>query len=152
MSYVSLEKAAKLLLVSQGTILKWIRQGKLRSSKTAQERHIIPRDAVRELLTEKQSSIEEIVNEKRPSLPCWEYNAVDGKIRDECCSCPVFHTRNKKCYQVGKFLKESGKGANCCPTDCEDCSYYREHKRASANPSIPFDSETLKKSPERESN
>lgn len=152
MSYVSLEKAARLLLVSQSTVLKWISKGKLCSSKTAHNHHIIPRDAIRELLTEEQREIEEIVNENRPSIPCWKYNSDDGKVKDECCSCPVFQTREKKCYQFGKFLKESGKGAACCLIDCEDCSYYREHKRASAGAPIHFDSEPLKKSPERESN
>lgn len=152
MSYVSIEKAAKLLLVSQDTVVKWLNEGKLHSRKTGHERHLISRSSVRELLTAEQGLIEEIINGKRPSVPCWEYHAVDGKIKDDCRSCPVFKTRRKKCYQIGKFLKETGQGATCCPTDCEDCSYYKAQRRISANAPIFLDREALEDSPERESN
>ena len=152
MSYVSPEKAAKLLLVSKATVLKWIEEGKLRAKKTPDTGHLISRSSVLELLSAEESLIEEITNETRPSVPCWEYNAEDGKIKDNCCSCPVFQIRKKKCYEVGKFLKETGQGATCCPTDCEDCSYYRAQRRRSADVLIIPDSEAANDSQGRKSN
>ena len=152
MSYVSEEKAARLLLVSRDTVLKWVKDGRLQAKKAADERYLISRDSVLKLLTAEEGLIEEIINEKRPSVPCWEYNAENGKITDDCHSCPVFQTRKKKCYEVGKFLKETGHGATCCATDCEDCSYYKAQRRSSSDVVILPDSETLKDSQERESN
>ncbi|MFQ5539741.1 MAG: helix-turn-helix domain-containing protein [Candidatus Binatia bacterium] len=136
-SYVSSEKAARLLLVSQATVLKWIEQNKLKARKTADERYLVSRESVQELLNTSSALIEQIINGTRPILSCWEYNAENGKIKEDCLSCPVFQTRKKKCYQVGKFLKESGQGASCCPTDCEDCSYYKYQKQISEGRSLP---------------
>jgi hypothetical protein len=123
MGYVSVKKAAKLLLVSESTIHKWIGEGKLHSKKG-----LIDRSCVRDLLTSEEGLIDEIINGTRPSVPCWEYYASSGEVKEDCLACPIFEKKESRCFQVGKYLKESGRGASCCPTDCEDCSYYKEHK------------------------
>jgi excisionase family DNA binding protein len=144
MSYVTTEKAARLLMVSKGTILKWVEQRRLQARKTVdQQRYLILRDSVHELLISSSGLIEEVVNGTRPAVPCWEYNAENGRIRGECLSCPAFRSSEKKCYQVGKLLKESGQGATCCITDCEDCSYYKYQKQRSESQLLSTTREAL---------
>jgi hypothetical protein len=130
MGYVSVDKAARILLVSRSTVLKWVAQQKLSAREKADAGYLVDRDSLRRILTMNEDLIEEIVNGMRPVVPCWEYHAEDGVIQQECRGCPVFKDGKITCYEVGKFLKESGRGASCCPTDCEDCSYYRSQKRA----------------------
>jgi excisionase family DNA binding protein len=151
MSYVSLERAAKLLLVSQSTVLKWIHQNRLQARKTADKRYLVSRDSVTEFLNTSLPLIEEIVDGSRPIVPCWEYNSEDG-ITDACLSCLVFQSGEGKCYRMGKFLKESGQGATCCPTDCEDCSYYKYHQQMSKGQLFSSAREDLKDSETQNSN
>ena len=70
MSYVSLEKAARFLLVSEATVLKWVEQKRLKARKTVDnKRYLILRDSVRELLTSSSALIEQITIGTRPNRP-----------------------------------------------------------------------------------
>jgi excisionase family DNA binding protein len=143
MSYVSLERAAKLLLVSQSTVLKWIQQNRLQAKETPDKGYLVSRGSVTEFLNSSLALIEEIIDGSRPVVPCWEYNSKEGRMDVACLSCPVFQSGELKCYQVGRFLKESGQGATCCPTDCEDCSYYKYQQQMSKGQFLSSTSEDL---------
>ncbi|MBI5117518.1 excisionase family DNA-binding protein [Candidatus Poribacteria bacterium] len=127
MLYVSTGKAARLLSVTPDAVLKWIKAGKLEARKTAGGHYRISLDSVQSLLKgEEASRNERGPHQKKRLVPCWEYNSIEGKIKDQCSSCLVFKAKGSKCYEVGKILKERGQGATCCPTKCEECSYYKE--------------------------
>ena len=151
MSYISLERAAKLLLVSQSTVLKWIQQNKLQAKKTADKRYLVSRGSVTEFLNTSLALIEEIVDGSRPIVPCWEYNSENGEM-DACLSCLVFKSGEGKCYQMGSFLKESGQGATCCLTACEDCSYYKYQQQMSKGQFLSSAREDLNDSETQNSN
>lgn len=152
MSYVSTGQVARLLSVTPDTVLKWIKKGKLPAIKTAGGHYRIPRNSLDELLNPTKDLPEgSPARRGRESVPCWEYNAVNDQIKDECRSCLVFKAQGTKCYEVGKFLKETGYGGVCCPFSCEECAYYKDQLNRTVNVLIFTDSETLKKSLTEES-
>jgi excisionase family DNA binding protein len=149
--YISTGEAAKLLSVTPDTILRWVRAGKLSARKTAGGHNRISLDTVNGLLIpEANSSPDRPVSLERPFVPCWEYNSSSGKIKDSCRSCLVFKARGDRCFEVGMILKKNGHGATCCPTSCEECSYFKEQQRRPINVLIFTDNETLKESLKRE--
>lgn len=151
-SYISTGRAAELLFVTRDTVLKWVKQGKLPTKKTAGGHYRISRRSVESLLPVIEDSLDKAAQSAgKQSVPCWEYNAQAGKIKESCRSCLVFKARGERCYEVGKILKQKGVGGTCCPTSCEECSYYREQKRASINILVFSDNENLKESLIRES-
>jgi excisionase family DNA binding protein len=134
MSYISTGKAAKLLSVTPDAVLKWIKGGKLRARKTAGGHYRVSLDLVQELLKEEgATSAEDTLRHERRLVPCWEYNAIEGRIKEQCRTCLVFRAKGTKCYEVGRYLKEKGEGATCCATACEECTYYKEHLRRPVN-------------------
>jgi excisionase family DNA binding protein len=145
MKHISTGKAAKLLSVSADTILKWIKKGNLPARKTAGGHYRISYRHVERLLNvDANSAVRRRDNEQRPLVPCWEYNAAAGKIKENCRSCLVFQAQSEKCYEVGKVLKMSGRGDTCCPTGCEACDYYIESNGRPFNVLIFTDNESFK--------
>lgn len=153
MDYVSTGKAAKLLSVTPDTILRWVKSGKLPARKTAGGHNRIPLDSVLALieLYKDLPAEEKIASLERPFVPCWEFNAAAGRIKENCRSCLVFKARGDRCYEVGVILKRNGQGATCCPTDCEECAYYKHQKQRPINVLIFTDNEALKDSLRKES-
>jgi excisionase family DNA binding protein len=130
MKYLTTGQAAKLLMVTRDTVLKWIKQGKLSAVQTAGGHFRIPSDAVKSAAPAEGTQQE--VHE--PSPPdahsyCWQYFASEGKTKSECRSCLVYKVKGAKCYEVGQFLKKTGFGATCCSSNCSDCPYYKEQMR-----------------------
>jgi excisionase family DNA binding protein len=147
MSYVSTGQAAKLLSVTPDAVLKWIKKGKLRARRTPGGHYRVSRDSVFELLsTSDEGPFEGAERWGRPFVPCWEYNAIDGIIKEDCRTCLVFKARGEKCYEVGTILKERGEGATCCPSDCEDCAYYKEQLQRPLKILVFTESDMLKES------
>ncbi len=124
--YLTTSQAAKVLSVSPDTVLKWVRAGKIKSYRTLGGHFRIPKDAL--LLFTPDSSDKS----ESPALSgitpghqyCWEYLAVDGKIKAECMDCITYRSRARRCYE----LKELPEGLGClrlyCEADCVDCEYY----------------------------
>jgi excisionase family DNA binding protein len=145
--YITTGKAAKLLLVTSDTILRWIKEGKLPTRKTAGGHNRIPLDSVMKLASPKRSQpVETMTPPERSFVPCWKFNAADGRIKESCRSCLVFKARGDRCYEVGVILKRNGQGAMCCPTECEECAYYRHEMQRPVNVLIFTDNEALKES------
>ena len=152
MSYISTGQAAQLLSVTPDAVLKWIKAGKLGARRTPGGHYRVSRDSVLELLSaDKGERSEKPRRRGRPFVPCWEYNAIDGKIKEDCRTCLVFKARGEKCYEVGKILKDRGEGATCCPTECGDCAYYKEQHGRPVKILVVTESETLKESLAKES-
>ncbi|MBI5117517.1 excisionase family DNA-binding protein [Candidatus Poribacteria bacterium] len=134
-----------MLSVTPDTVVKWIRRGKLKAMKTAGGHYRIPHDSVASLLPAARDIADnEHMPSKRPPVPCWEYNAAAGKIKENCRSCLVFKAKGSRCYDVGRVLREKGEGATCCQTDCEECSYYREQRQRPINVLVFTDNALLR--------
>jgi len=134
-----------MLSVTPDTVLKWTKKGRLAAIKTAGGHYRILRDSVLALLPPEDGlSGGRLATRERPVVPCWEYNAATGKIKENCRSCLVFKAKGSKCYEVGRLLREKGEGATCCPTDCEDCAYYKERKKRSIKVLIFTGNDNLK--------
>jgi excisionase family DNA binding protein len=134
MNYISTGKAARIFSVTPDTVLKWIKKGRLAAARTAGGHYRISRQSIDGLLAEGASPAEEAHPEDSgEAMPCWEFHAENGAVKKECLSCIVFEVRGTRCYKVGKALKNNGGGATCCPTDCEECSYYKMRRQWPVN-------------------
>ncbi|MBI5115729.1 excisionase family DNA-binding protein [Candidatus Poribacteria bacterium] len=152
MNHVSTGKAARMLSVTPDTVLKWIKSGKLKARRTAGGHYRIPLDAIHELLSPGSDlSVAKSAQAEEEAVPCWEFHAVAGKVRDECHSCLVFKSGGDRCYEVGRILKGKGSGATCCPLSCEECSYYIHRKQQPVNVLVFTDNEELRQSLKRDS-
>jgi excisionase family DNA binding protein len=129
MKYLTTGQAAKFLMVTRDTVLKWIKQGKLPAVRTAGGHFRVSSDSLK--IPASATPETEQIPATRSDQPeyCWEYFASGKKIKDECRSCLVYKMRGTKCYEAGEFLKELGFGATCCPTSCTECPYYKEQVR-----------------------
>lgn len=151
MEYLTTGQAAKLLMVTRDAVLKWIKQGKLQAVQTAGGHYRIPIDSLQPAALEEKKIKP---NGEHPPLDdssyCWEYFASDGKTKSECRSCLVYKVQGAKCYEVGRFLKKIGFGATCCPTSCQECSFYREIVRLKFRVLVVTENKALKKSLEEQ--
>jgi excisionase family DNA binding protein len=152
MSYVSTGKAAELLSVTPDAVLKWIKKGKLRVRKTAGGHYRVSLDSINKLLASEEESFSETSSSVpiKQRVPCWEFHAVDGKIKDDCRTCLIFKSRGEKCYEVGMALKKERSGATCCPTSCEDCEYFKTQKLQPVNVLVFTESDSLRDSLKKE--
>jgi excisionase family DNA binding protein len=135
-----------MLSVTPDAVLKWVKAGKLPARQTAGGHYRVSLDAVKEIITRGGELPDIPQSSKRQYEPCWEYYAVEGRIKHECRSCLVFRARGERCYEVGKDLKLSGEGATCCESDCADCAYYKEQMERPVNMLVVTDSEALRNS------
>jgi len=130
MDYISTGKAAKLLFVTPDAVLKWVKKGELKARKTAGGHYRVSLESINRLLSAEEGGLPGVTTEdpQRQFLPCWEFHAIEGKIKEECHSCIIFKARGTRCYEVARSLKEKGEGATCCTTPCEECPYYETRK------------------------
>lgn len=124
--YLTTTQAAKLLSVSPDTVLKWVKAGKIKSTRTLGGHFRIPVEAL-----DKVSKKTRTVATDR-DLPqavdfqyCWEYLARGGDIRRECIDCITYRSRSKRCYE----LRDLPEGMGClrvyCKSTCTECEYYK---------------------------
>ena len=116
------------------TVLKWIKHGRLRASRTmgghyrVEERDLLP-------LLSKASPPE------APSAPklsllchplrCWEY--MSEELRDECRNCVVYRVRATWCFRLAAVLRTNGHAKRFCTGSCQDCPYHRHVHSLPAN-------------------
>jgi excisionase family DNA binding protein len=147
MNYISTGKAAQLLSVTPDTVLKWIKAGKIAARRTAGGHYRIARQSVDSLLAEEKVAPNATsVESTQPLVPCWEYHAIDGKIKEECFACLVFKVRGSRCYEIGSVLREKGSGATCCSTPCEECAYFKARSQQPVNVLVFTNDDSIKQS------
>ena len=114
-------EAARLCSVERDTVLKWIKRGRIRASRTAGGHYRISSRDLDRLLAP---------SPRKPALAaplrCWEYLAVEGRIRNECRKCVAYQAGAVWCYRLRRWPGLDS-GLMCFgPKSCEDCPYYRQ--------------------------
>jgi excisionase family DNA binding protein len=126
-SVLTTGQAAKLCEVTPDTILKWIRRGRLRGSRTAGGHYRINREDLEPHIP--PGRLETPVSEMPGCFPnklrCWEYLSNKGVVRDSCKSCVVYRVGAARCFLMAGLEPDIGHAKRFCQSSCEDCVYYR---------------------------
>ncbi len=121
--YLTTTQAAEVLSVSPDTVLKWVKAGKLRASRTLGGHFRIPFEELQRLAGAAAVQVTQI--QPAAHQYCWEFLAADGEIKDECRDCITYRSRSKRCYE----LRDLPEGLGClrlgCQSSCDDCQYYQ---------------------------
>jgi excisionase family DNA binding protein len=127
-------EVARRCAVKPDTILKWIKKGRLRASRTlgghfrVDERDLLP------LLTKACPADE--TTPPKPSLlshplRCWEYMSED--LREECRNCVVYRVRATWCFRLATAMRNAGHAKRFCAGACQECPYHRHVHGQSTN-------------------
>lgn len=115
-------QAAKLCSVTRDTVLRWVRGGQLKGTRTPGGHYRIdPRDVEEVMARTAEMRVE----------PCWSFHANGGKINDDCEACIVYKARALRCFEMSHLDEDSGHGRKFCRASCAECDYYR-HLRGHA--------------------
>ena len=140
-------QAAKLCAVTPDTVLKWIKKGRLKASRTAGGHYRVALPDLRPFLagfgqgegpragtqaTVHVSSHDGTVATAE-EVPCWEYLAVDGSVQEECKQCVVYRVRATRCFLMAGLDGDVGHSRQFCHGSCEDCVYYQRLQGGSAS-------------------
>jgi excisionase family DNA binding protein len=140
-------QAAKLCAVTPDTVLKWIKKGKLVASRTAGGHYRVALPDLEPFLAEfgqkgtglARSSSVSVGTAPTPApspeddgVPCWEFLADGGEVRDECRTCVVYRVRATRCFLMAGIESDVGHSKHFCQGSCEDCVYYQRVKGGSA--------------------
>jgi excisionase family DNA binding protein len=121
---LSTGKAAELCCVTPDTVLKWIKTGHLKATRTAGGHYRISTEAVAPYLAKEAKVPDQPGNAGR--LPyCWDFYAKNGKLNDCCKICLAFKAHAQRCYIIAKLGKQAGHGALICRDSCDECRYYK---------------------------
>jgi excisionase family DNA binding protein len=140
--YLTTGQAAKLCMVTPDTILKWVKQGRIPSRRTAGGHYRIRRDDLEQFRAAEQVTPDAIGTSKRNFQYCWEYN-TDGETLPDCLKCVVFATRAYRCYELLKAAPEIGHGKLFCKKSCEECDYYLNVHKDPTNVLVVSDNQVL---------
>lgn len=124
--FLTTSQAARLLSVSPDTVLKWVKAGKIKSSRTLGGHFRIPTAALERLAHGRDGVVP---GDGLADVPvyqyCWEYLARGGAVKPECRDCITYRSRSKRCYE----LRDLPEGMGClriyCESSCTDCDYYK---------------------------
>jgi len=125
--FLTTSQAAELLSVSPDTVLKWVKAGKIESTRTLGGHFRIPRSALN--LSDTEISGGRFIQANATALTayqyCWEYLARGGEIKPDCRECITYRSRTRRCYE----LRDLPEGLGClrvyCKSTCNQCDYYR---------------------------
>jgi excisionase family DNA binding protein len=120
---LSTGQVAQLMSVTSDTVLKWIKSGRLRASRTAGGHYRIAQNDLDRLI---DGGYETERAGDGDFLYCWEYYATDGEPGESCLECLVFRTRARRCYEMSDLGREVGYAGAYCTNTCDECSYYQE--------------------------
>jgi excisionase family DNA binding protein len=125
-SLLTTGKAARLCSVKPDTVLKWIKQGRLRAIRTAGGHYRVEERDVTALLARDHHGKREW--EQRTALcsrpmRCWEY--MNHGPGTECENCVVYHVRSAYCFRLASVVRGVGHGKRFCTGSCQECPYYR---------------------------
>jgi excisionase family DNA binding protein len=140
-------QAAKLCAVTPDTVLKWIKKGRLKASRTAGGHYRVALPDLRPFLAgfgqgeEPRVSTQATVHVSShdgteataEEVSCWEYLAVDGSVQEECKQCVVYRVRATRCFLMAGLEGDVGHSRQFCHGSCEDCVYYQRLQGGSAS-------------------
>lgn len=152
-------QAAKLCAVTPDTVLKWIKKGRLKASRTAGGHYRVALPDLRPFMAgfgERQESQTQVKATPPPAasapggaeatteaVPCWEYLAVDGEVQEECKQCVVYRVRATRCFLMAGLEGDVGHSKQFCHGSCEDCVYYQRLQGGSASVLFITDDQSL---------
>ena len=136
---LSTGQAAKICSVTPDTILKWIRAGRLRATRTPGGHNRIDRADLEQLMRPNGASVKMAdhhktragsgpvvkFNDGRHFHYCWEFHG-NGQLLNGCSQCAVFKLRAQRCYEVAAIGAEVGHNGVFCKNTCAECSYFKE--------------------------
>jgi excisionase family DNA binding protein len=109
-----------MVSVKADTILKWIKSGKLRATRTAGGHHRVDSQDLRQCLESVAAD-----NGQGQCQRCWEYLARGAPVREACRECIVFRARAGRCFELRRTAPELPQAGVFCLESCEDCAYYQ---------------------------
>ena len=133
-SLLTTGKAARLCSVKPDTVLKWIKKGRIRASRTAGGHYRVEEREISSLLSQDHRSGQEW--EQRNALcsrpmRCWEY--MNHSPGTECKECVVYQVRAAWCFRVTSVARRNGHAKRFCTGVCQECPYYRRVHRMPSN-------------------
>lgn len=145
---LSTGKVARLLSVTPDTVLKWIKNGRLRARRTAGGHYRVAQSDLDRLIGDR---FETRTPDEGGFLYCWEYYAIDGEPGESCLECLVYRARARRCYEMSGLAREVGYAGTYCANSCGECSYYQEIVRRPRRVLIVTESDDLRHRIEQES-
>lgn len=143
---LSTGKVAQQLSVTPDTVLKWIKGGRLRATRTAGGHYRVAQADLDFLI---EDGFETGSVGENGFVYCWEYYATDGEPGESCLDCLVYRTRARRCYEMSDLGAEVGYAGTYCTNTCDECSYYQEVVRRRRRVLIVTESEKLRSRLER---
>ncbi len=126
--WLSTGKAAQRCSVNPDTVLKWIKRGRLRATRTAGGHYRIQEGdltALIPILSHAGASPAQTPESCERPLRCWEYLSNSGVVRDECKKCFIYQIRAAWCFRTAALGCEFGQMQNFGNDACQDCAYFR---------------------------
>ena len=123
-SFLTTGQVADIFLVTPDAVLKWIKTGRISARRTPGGHYRIPQE---ELLTFLYDGEEPAVT---PDVLgggfqyCWEFNAINGQIRDICLKCITYQVRAGCCWELIDYIGDFKNLVRQCEIPCESCEYY----------------------------
>jgi excisionase family DNA binding protein len=115
-------QAARLCSVTRDTVLRWVRSGQLKGTRTPGGHYRIDPRNVEEVMARTAEMRAE---------PCWSFHANGGDIHQDCEECIVYKARALRCFEMSHLENGAGHGKRFCRISCAECDYYR-HLRGHA--------------------
>ncbi|MFO8174277.1 MAG: excisionase family DNA-binding protein [Gemmatimonadota bacterium] len=140
-------QAAKLCAVTPDTVLKWIKKGRLKASRTAGGHYRVALPDLEPFLAEfgqktpdtphrptrgASDSSAMPATDTEDDAPCWEFLAEDGELHEACRNCVVYRVRATRCFLMAGLESDVGHAREFCQGSCEDCVYYQRLKGGNA--------------------
>ena len=126
-NYLTTFQAAKLLMVTPDTVLKWIKSGKLAASRTIGGHFRIDREKVDSFLSNNEITHKKSDEDVKKDIDyCWEFYSDSGNIKDVCIDCIVYKAMAKKCFELSKISDELSESKRNCDVSCEECDFYND--------------------------
>lgn len=119
-NYLTTTELARLCGVSRFTIINWVDQGKIGTTRTLGGHHRIP-------ISEAMTFLKILHKKKEGAAPdsldhCWEYRQKTNCER-KCRDCLIYTRKIEHCFAM---VRQFGKGMIGCEGDCLSCGYFDE--------------------------
>lgn len=119
-------QAAALSSVNADTVLKWVKKGLLKATRTTGGHFRIEKTDLEALLAARAATPNLVqAGETQGPMRCWEHFAQGGVVQPECKECVVYQIRASWCFKVGTPGCELGQAKHYCGTSCDQCLYYQ---------------------------
>lgn len=119
-------QAARYCLVSPDTIVKWIKDGRLRGQRTMGGQYRILVDDLRHFMTANGMSTSALDEELDHRPFCWQHfqGLADREALPDapCSDCPAYRSRALDCFE----LRALGVDGPWRKDDCETCDYHKK--------------------------